>query len=258
MRKALIFFVVLAYSFISVFAATDSDLKLLQKAENSTFFADSDFAAEYTIVQSKPGQGNSITNTVLYRRDSKSTYTIIITGPDEDDKGKGYILYDSNIWFYDPEDNAFTFKSAKDKIDGSNATPADFTPQYYTRDYSIENVKNTKLGNYDCALFTLSAKTKNVIYPKIQLWVSKDTGLIRMKKDFSLSGQLLRTIAMPSYQNISDRSVPVTMLIIDNLRGKKINNKMEYEKTQITIKNVSFDHLQDVVFTKAYLEMINQ
>jgi outer membrane lipoprotein-sorting protein len=258
MRKILTFFVLLTLSLISVFAITDNDVKLLKKAEDSTFFSDTDFAAEYTIVQSKPGQGNSITNTVLYRRDSKATYTIIITGPDEDDKGKGYILYDSNIWFYDPEDNAFTFKSSKDKIDGSNATPADFTPQYYTEDYSIKSVENVQLGNYDCALFTLSAKTKNVTYPKIQLWVSKDSGLIRMKKDYSLSGQLLRTIAMPSYQNVSNRSVPVTMLIIDNLRGQKINNKMEYEKTQITIKNVSFDHLQDVVFTKAYLEMINQ
>ena len=45
------------------------------------------------------------------------------------------------------------------------------------------------------------------------------------------------------------------MLIVDNLRGKKINNKMQYEQTQITITDVSFAKQSDAVYTKKYVEM---
>ena len=47
------------------------------------------------------------------------------------------------------------------------------------------------------------------------------------------------------------------MLIIDNLRGKKINNKMQYEQTQITISNVSFAKQNNTVYTKKYVEMMS-
>ncbi|OJF77668.1 MAG: outer membrane lipoprotein-sorting protein [Treponema sp. CETP13] len=258
MRKLGITLTLLLLELTVLFAVSSEDTALLKQAEESTSFKDTDFAAEYTIVQSKPGQGQNATYAVLYRRDKEETYTIVITGPDDDDKGKGYIQYNSSIWFFDPSDRKFTFTTKKDKVEGTNATPADFTPQYYTRDYKIEKTEDVNLGNFKCTLFYLTAKTKNVTYSKVQLWVSKDDGLIRMKKDFSLSSQLLRTTAMPSYQKINKRSVPVTILIIDNLRGKKINNKMQYEKTQITINNVSFDKLKDVIFTKAYLQMINE
>ena len=44
--------------------------------------------------------------------------------------------------------------------------------------------------------------------------------------------------------------------IQDNLRGKKIGNEVQYEKTQITIKNVSFQTVSDSVYTKPYLELM--
>ena len=85
---------------------------------------------------------------------------------------------------------------------------------------------------------------------------------MRKKEEYSLSGQKLRTIAVPSYQIIKsekrDYSVPVSMLIQDNLRGKKIGDKIQYEKTQITIKNVKFEKVSDVVYTKPYLEMMSK
>jgi len=100
------------------------------------------------------------------------------------------------------------------------------------------------------------AKIEDVIYPKLKVWVTND-GLIRKKEDYSLSGQLLRTTLIPKYQIIGQRSIPYNMIIVDNLKGKKIDDKMQYEKTTITINNVSFAVQKDSVFTKAYLEMMN-
>ena len=54
---------------------------LLKRTDQSTAFMDSDFAANYSMVQSKPGQGNSNVQAIMYRRDSAQSYTILITAP---------------------------------------------------------------------------------------------------------------------------------------------------------------------------------
>lgn len=239
-----------------VIGQSKADYELLQKCDSTTSFLDTDFSAEYTLVQDKPGQGKSITEAIMYRRDETSKYTIIITSPAQD-KGKGYLQIENNVWFYDPADNKFTFSSKRDKFQNTNANTSDFAPMDFCKNYTITTATPKKLGVYDCILFELDAKVEDVVYPKVKVWISKDDGLIRKKEDYSLSGQLLRTIAIPSYQLIGTRSIPVSMLIVDNLKGKKINDKMQYEKTQISIKNVSFAKQKDSVFTKAYFEMMN-
>ena len=156
----------------------------------------------------------------------------------------------------DSKDIEFVAKSINTRIQNTNANTSDFAPMNFCSNYNIISAIPKKLGAYDCILFELDAKVDDVVYPKVKVWVTKDDGLIRKKEDYSLSGQLLRTTAIPSYQLIGKRSIPVSMLIVDNLKGKKINDKMQYEKTQITIKNVSFAKQKDSVFTKAYFEMM--
>ncbi len=233
---------------------------LLQKAEDNTAFYETDFKGNYTVVQNKPGEGQNVTEAVMYRRDKKGSWTILVTGPAKE-KGKGYLQFDNNIWFFDPADKRFTFTSAKDKFQNTNANNSDFAPQHYARDYAIEKTEEVMLGKMDCVLFTLKAKTDSVDYPMLKLWVTKDDGLVRKKEDYSLSGQKLRTTAIPSYQLVKSAeknySIPVSMLIQDNLKGKKISGKVQYEQTQITIRNVEFAKVADTVYTKPYLEMMS-
>lgn len=229
---------------------------LLKKADAATSFEGSDFAANYTIVQDKPGQGKSSREVIMYRRDSISAYTILIQSPAAD-KGKGYLQIDNGIWYYDPKDRQFVFTSAKEKFEGTNINNSDFAPQNYSRDYKINSAEYVKLGSIECVLFDLEAQVNNVAYPKLKLWVSKDDGLTRKREDYSASGQLLRTTAIPSYQKFKNHSVPEKMLIVDNLRGKKIDGKMQYEKTQVTIANVSFAKQKDSVYSKKYIESMS-
>lgn len=233
---------------------------LLQMAEDNTCFYNTDMKGDYQIVHDKPGEGRNVITAILYRRDSQKKWTILITGP-EKDKGKGYLQFDSNIWFYDPADKRFTFSSARDKFQNTNANTSDFAPQLYVSDYSMESYEEVKLGKFDCVAFTLKATSKNVAYPELKLWVSKGDGLMRKREDYSLSHQRLRTIAVPSYQKVrnadKEYSIPVNMVIQDHLRGKKINDKVEYEKTVISISNVVFEPVEDLVYTKPYLETMS-
>lgn len=246
---------------VSANAISDEGAKaLIQKAQASTSFYGTDFKADYEVVQQKPGEGRSKTNATIYRRDSQAKWTILIKAPLKD-KGKGYIQCDNSIWFYDPTDKRFTFTSSKDKFQGTNANTSDFAPQLYSDNYDIESAEDVKLGKFDCVLFTLKANTKNVDYPMIKLWVTKDDGLTRMKEDYSLSGQKLRTTAIPSYQKIEGAGkkiywIPVNMRIQDNLKGKKIGGKMEYETTLISISNAVLAKQDDAIYTKPYLELM--
>ena len=261
MKKLLFCLILMTVVFGSFAISKEQSESLLKLAQDNSGFFETDFSGNYTVVQEKPGEGKSVIEAVLYRRDKNAKWTILITGPAKE-KGKGYLQFDDNIWFFDPADKRFTFTSAKDKFQNTNANNSDFTPQYYYRDYSIENYSEVKLGNYDCVLFELKAKVDSVTYPMLKLWVTKDDGLVRKKEDYSLSGQKLRTTAVPSYQIVKSStgtySIPVSMLIQDNLRGKKIGDKLQYEKTQITIKNVSFEKVSDSVYTKPYLEMMSE
>ena len=255
MKRNLILFCLLFFTF-NIFSQSEKYYELLKKCDSTTNFIDTDFSAEYTLVQEKPGQGKSITEALMYRRDKNLSYSIIITSPLQD-KGKGYLQIENNVWFYDPIDRKFSFSSKRDKFQNTNANTSDFAPMDFCKNYQIITATPKKLGAYDCVLFELEAKIDDVVYPKVKVWISIDDGLIRKKEDYSLSGQLLRTTAIPSYQLIGSRSIPVSMLIVDNLKGKKINEKMQYEKTQITIKNVSFAKQKDSVFTKSFFEMMS-
>ncbi|MBQ0052079.1 MAG: outer membrane lipoprotein-sorting protein [Treponema sp.] len=240
---------------------SDAEAKLvLQKAEDNTAFYRTDFAASYEVVMEKPGEGRSKTNATIYRRDSEKKWTILINAPLKD-KGKGYLQVDSTIWFYDPADKRFTFSSSKDKFQGTNANTSDFAPQNFTKNYKIESVESVKLGSYNCFMYVLKANVKNVDYPMLKIWVTPEDGLMRKKEDYSLSGQKLRTTAVPSYQKVNgngrDYQIPVNMVIQDNLKGKKINGKMEYEKTLISISNASISKQDDAVYTKSYLELMS-
>lgn len=239
---------------LSFFAFSEAGSEaLLKKIDEKTMFSNTDYSAKYMIVQSKPGESKSNIEAEIYRRDAKSCFTILITGPAKD-KGKGYVQFDSDIWFYDPKDDQFTFTEAKNKFQGTNATTADFTPQHFARDYDVVSTDKVKLGELSCILLTLKAKSKKTEYQQVRLWVTEKDLLIRKKEDYSLSGQLLRTMAVVGYQTVGENSVPSTLVVRDNLKGKMIKGKMQYETTQITISDVSFAKVNDNVYTKHYVQ----
>lgn len=261
MKKSLLLLILFfTVGLLNAEISKENAMKLLQKAEDNTCFYETDMKGDYQIVHTKPGEGRNALSAILYRRDSQSKWTILITGPDSD-RGKGYLQFDSNIWFFDPSDKRFTFSSARDKFQNTNANTSDFAPQLYVKNYQIISYEEVKLGKFDCVLYELKATSKNVAYPKLKLWISRDDGLMRKREDYSLSGQRLRTIAVPSYQKIPnvnrEYSIPVNMIIQDHLRGKKIDQKLQFEKTVISISNVFFKKVDDIVYTKPYLEMMS-
>jgi len=234
-----------------------SDQELLARVDSLVSYYDTDFSAEYTIVQDKPGQGLSTTVAGVFRRDSIETYVIVIMQP-LISKGQGYLKQDNTLWFYDPESRRFNTTANTDRFQNTNARNSDFTRSTLAQDYKVIAGEDAVLGRFKCRLLTLEAVTTEVTYPKMKVWISED-GLLRKSEDYSLSGQLLRTSAIPDYYPpVAGRFVPRQILFVDALRGAVINGAFVNEKTQISISRPSFSKVADSVFSKTFLETVNR
>ncbi len=237
-------------------AATPDFTKILKQADALVTFPEADFSAVYSFIQETPGQGSSTKQAMVFRRDKDNTYLIVMVKPEED-KGKGYLKSGNNLWFYDPVARRFTFTSAKDRFQNMNARNSDFTRSNLASDYNVVASARQKLGRFDCWVLDLEAKTDDVGFPKMKIWISDD-GLVRKTEDYSFSGQHLRTSAFPSYQQVGSRYVPVTVVILDELRGAMINGAFVNERTTYTIARPSLQRLPDATFTKAWLENLSE
>jgi Outer membrane lipoprotein-sorting protein len=180
-------------------------------------YPDRDFSGDYTMTVSRPGEGNSVTRALMFRRDSEDKFLILILEPSID-RGKGYLKIADNLWLYDPVSRRFNVTSARERFENSNARNSDFTSSTLAEDYRIVSSTEEALGAYDTTVYDLQALHDDVTFPRIRIWVDDDD-LVRKKEDYSLSGQLMRTTAIPTYQRVEGRYVPVSIVIIDALRG---------------------------------------
>jgi outer membrane lipoprotein-sorting protein len=233
-----------------------SDQELLRQVDALASYYDTDFSAEYTIVQDRPGQARSTTVAGIFRRDSSETYVIVVMQPAVS-RGQGYLKQGNTLWIYDPESRRFNTTSSADRFQNTNARNSDFTRSTLAEDYRISGGEDGTLGRFSCRILTLEAVSGEAAYPRMKVWISDD-GLIRKSEDYSLSGQLLRTTAVPDYQQIGSRFVPRRILLVDELRGAAVNGSFVNEKTQITISKPSFEKMTDSVFSKTFLESVNR
>ena len=244
------------FVFIGVSLQASPDQDLLVKVDSLASYFDTDFSAEYTIVQDKPGQGLSTTVAGVFRRDSIETYVIVVMQPIMN-KGQGYLKQGNTLWIYDPQSRRFNTTSSADRFQNTNARNSDFTRSTLAEDYAVVAGEDTVLGRFKCRLLTLEAVTTEVTYPKMKVWISED-GLLRKTEDYSLSGQLLRTSAIPAYHEIGGRFIPRQILFEDALRGALMSGNFIKEKTQISITKPSFGKVADSVFSKTFLETVNR
>lgn len=233
----------------------DEGRRILQRIDSLVSYEESDFSAEYTVTQERPGQGQSRTKMTMFRRDRENRYTILIMEPAAD-RGKGYVRIGENLWLYDPADQRFTRTSARDRFENTNARNSDFTQSTLAEDYRVVGHVREQLGAYDTDVYDLEAVTDDVTYPKMRIWVDQN-GLVRKFEDYSLSGQHMRSTAIPRYRRLGDQFVAVQIVIQDELRGREVDGEFRNERTIVTVDKPSLREVPDMVFTRSYLERVS-
>jgi hypothetical protein len=245
-----------AFSINAQSISSSESYAILSQIDELVNFGEDDFNGIYTFLREVPGQGQSAFRAEIFRRDREDKITVLIMDPVED-RGKGYLKIGNNLWLYDPESRRFNVTSARDRFQNSNFRVSDFSPSNLANDYGIISAEAQTLGAYNTTRYYLEATNDTVIVPEMMIWVDEN-GLIRLIEEYSLSGQLLRTIAIRSYQRLDNKFVPIQIYIIDALRGRNIDGQFINERTIISVQNASNEALGNLTFTQAYLERNSQ
>lgn len=239
----------------AAWSQADARSELLKRVDAQVSFAEHDLSAEYRIVKRDPGGASSTTVAAMFRRDRTGQFLVLVIEPAVE-KGKGYLREGDTLWLYDPVGKGFTFTSAKERFQNSSFRASDFNAYAFSRDYRVVADRREKLGAFDCTVLTLEARHDRVTFPRVVIWVSDGDALVRKMEDYSLSGQLMRTTAIPSYQKLGSRWLAMSIVIQDHLKSKQVGGKTEYERTTVTITKPSLAPLPDSVYTKEYLQRV--
>ncbi len=222
---------------------------LLVELDELGNFPGKDYSALFTIVSEKPGEKQSVSQVRIFRRDEKKQFTILIMLP-EVNKGQGYLREEDNVWFYDPTGRKFSHSSIKENLQNSEAKNSDFTASSLVEDYTIEKITEGMIGKFPVWILSLKAKSNEVSYEKVLIYVRKDRPMTLKREDFSVNGRLMRTTLFPKYIELEGKLLPSQILIVDEIN--------KGEKSQITMAEQSIEKLPDKVFTKAFLEQVNR
>jgi outer membrane lipoprotein-sorting protein len=252
MRK-FIFRVIIGCSLLAVafpVAAETTDFNaLIRQVDEATSFKGQDFSTVFTIVTDKPGKKQEVSQMRMFRRDSKDQSLILIQLP-EADKGQGYLMDGDNLLYYDPVSRKFSHTSMKEALADSEAQNDDFKADNTLEDYNIVNTSEGTLGKFQVWIINLKAKTNDVSYDQIRLYVRKDLPLVLKQESLSINGRLMKTVFYPKYAEVGKgKYFPSQMLMVDEIN--------KGEKSQISMSEISLDPLPDKVFTKAFLEQTN-
>jgi outer membrane lipoprotein-sorting protein len=250
MKKIITILVILAAATMTTAFATtiDEGTKILQIIDSQSNFEGTDFSATLSMISEDPEDGIDKTVVYQFRDDDDDKFLMLIKEPTIN-KGQGYLLIDDNLWFYDPASRKFSHTSMKEQFNNSDANNSDFTSSSLIEDYKVVSAEEGKLGSYEVNILYLEALNNEVTYPTQKLYVAKNGNVTLKKEEFSKSGTLLRSSYFTKYQKVDGNYMSTYMIFQDEL--------VEGKKTTIQISNISTSELPDSVFTKSYIERVN-
>jgi hypothetical protein len=217
-----------------------------------------DITVKFDLTETRVNQGIQKMEGVYYRRDSDDAYLIVMTAPDAQ-KGNGYLRVSNSMWMYRRNTRTFQIIGRSQSIEGSDASAGSLETRKYLElyqpdvdDQGRELVSEDTLGKAKIPVYRLevTAKVKDVDYPKKIYWVRQDNFLKLKEESYSLSGTLTQTIYYPKYTNVQGRYVFAKQLVIDEFE--------KGNKTLIELSGISLIPIENSVFTKAYLENLSK
>ena len=113
------------------------------------------------------------------------------------DKGRVTLRLGDNMWLYIPDVGRPIRITSLQSVTGSVFNNADILRIDYTAEYDVETAEEQK----EAYLLSLKAKTGEVAYDKLKMWVDKQALLPTTIEAYAASGLLLKTL---HFSNIKD------------------------------------------------------
>ncbi|HVC11565.1 MAG TPA: outer membrane lipoprotein-sorting protein [Burkholderiales bacterium] len=171
---------------LPVTAAGLDGTQILQKVDRNLEPESYESYRKLTDIQPDGTQRESVLWTVKKGRDK--ILALFLSPPA--DKGRVTLRLGDNMWLYMPEVGKPIRITSLQSVTGSIFNNADILRIDYTAEYNVEGVEERN----DQYLLSLKAKTGDVAYDRLKMWVDKKDLLPATIECYAASGLLLKTL----------------------------------------------------------------
>ena len=163
------------------------------------------------------------------------------------DKGRVTLRLGDNLWLYIPDVGRAIRITSLQSVTGSVFNNADILRIDYTAEYNVEAADEQK----DAYLLSLKAKTDEVAYDRLKMWVDKQALLPVTIECYAASGLLLKTLHFKDIKDFGGGIKRPATLETDSPLYKGYKSVMLWSG----IKKANFP---DTIFTLNYLPRIQE
>jgi hypothetical protein len=233
-------------------ALSTPEMVELLKAVDDRQKNNGDWRAGAYLEQKEKDKVDVVYETEYYRRSQDQKFMILFTKP-KSSAGQGYLRIDKNLWFYDPSVGKWERRTERERIGGTNSRRSDFDESRLAEEYDPTDEGEEKLGAYTAQKLLLKGKSGlDLAFPKIRIWIDKDTKNVLKRQEYALSDRLLRTSYYPKWKKVYSQSKKAEVYYPEEIRFYDEVEKAN--QTLVLIRAVDLHALPANLFTKAWLE----
>jgi outer membrane lipoprotein-sorting protein len=163
------------------------------------------------------------------------------------DKGRATLRLEDNMWLYMPDVGRPIRITSLQSVTGSIFNNADILRIDYTAEYNVEAAEEQK----NAILLSLKAKTGEVAYDRLKMWVDKQQLLPVTIEAYAASGLLLKTLRFKDVKDFGGGIRRPATIETDSPLYKGYKSVMLWSG----LKKASFP---DEVFTLNYLPRVQE
>jgi outer membrane lipoprotein-sorting protein len=243
--KRILFIVIFVIFGLSTSVSAQDVLSIIKKLDNNEVYqsikAEAEFFIQFT--------GKKITKKfVFYAMGDKNSF---VEFTNKEDAGTKMLKKDGNLYLYSPDAERvipITGHMLKESMMGSDLSYEDTIGNDTLESlYDSKIVEETTYEGKQVWVLELVGKKKTISYPKLRMWVDKESYIPIKTERYALSGAVLKEELVLETKDIKGRLFPVKVEVRDLLRKDS--------KTVFTLTNVELDvPIADSMFSMKNLQ----
>ncbi|WP_440964814.1 outer membrane lipoprotein-sorting protein [Massilia sp. GER05] len=214
------------------------------------------FRVDTELVEYRHGRKIDTTKLAVYSRVSESTgqfRSLVRFLAPERDVNKLMLKMGNELWYYDAANKSSIRIPPQQRLLGQAAN-GDVVTVNFARDYVAEIINQEDIRDGDrvarpCNHLKLTAKTEDVLYPLIDMWVDSTSNRPVKAQFKSDSGRLLKTVYYRRYRSELGGERPTETVIIDGVDATWI--------TVMQYTNYAFRDIPESWYQRDYLPRFN-
>lgn len=211
------------------------------------------------VVRNPQGEYTISVDVIAFTHDKeskKASYDVMVKGRDntiiktlkpENERGRVLLMKERNLWAFFPSVSKPLRLSMQERLIGE-VSNGDIARANFSGDYDAKLLRVEKEDGKEYYMLELDAKSPEVTYGKVYLWVQKGNFWPSKAEFYAISGKLLKICSYEEYATLGERVRPTRLVMEDPVfKGKK---------SVIIYGNLRTGQLPDKYFTKDYMKKL--